>query len=79
MALFGDELAGVDEDDLAGVELDGPSARGGDMDIADIDCVTAHLTEIFDHDPTAFVRRARAYPHPHIHCYGMIRANFVRL
>jgi hypothetical protein len=70
LKLLGNQVAGVDEHQIAGVEYDGPSpCRVNDMVVTDIHAATGHLAEIFDHDATGLSVAAGIHVHPFSHRY----------
>jgi hypothetical protein len=65
--LLGGEVAGVDEQEFAGVKADRPPPGGAHkLVLPDPDRVTAGFTEIIDHDSAAFSIRSWVHPHTRI-------------
>lgn len=66
LLLLGDQLVAVDENQIAGVERDRPSARGVSYMIrTDIHCVPSRIAETFDHSATDLRVRPRIYTPAH--------------
>jgi hypothetical protein len=65
--LLGGEVAGVDEQEFAGVKADRPPPGGAHkLVLPDLNRVTADITEIIDHDSAAFSVRSWVHPHTRI-------------
>jgi hypothetical protein len=65
--LLGGEVAGVDEQEFAGVKADRPPPGGAHkLVLPDPNRVTADFTEIIDHDSAPFSVRSRVHPHTRI-------------
>jgi len=65
--LLGGEVAGVDEQEFAGVKADRPPPGGAHkLVLPDLNRVTADFTEIIDHDSAAFSVRSWVHPHTRI-------------
>lgn len=63
--LLSGEVAAVDEHEFAGVKGDcPPSSRSDKLMFPDLNGMTAHLTEIIDHDSAHFRVRSGVHPHP---------------
>ena len=63
--LLGGQVAAVDENEFAGVKADCPPPGGSDkLQLSDLNGMTAHLTEIIDHDATHFSVRSGMHSHP---------------
>ena len=87
LLLLGDQLVAVNENQIAGIERDRPSARGVSyMILTDIHCVPRRIGEILDHSAADLSVRPQMYTHPHIHRHAAIAgiasrplASFIRL
>jgi hypothetical protein len=65
--LLGGEVAGVDEQEFAGVKADRPPPGGAHkLVLPDLNRVTADFTEIIDHDSAPFSVRSWVHPHTRI-------------
>ena len=63
--LLSGEVAAVNEHEFAGVKGDcPPSSRSDKLLFPDLNGMTAHLTEIIDHDSAHFRVRSGVHPHP---------------
>jgi hypothetical protein len=65
--LLGGEVAGVDEQEFAGVKADRPPPGGAHkLVLPDPNPITADFTEIIDHDSAPFSVRSWVHPHTRI-------------
>ena len=62
------EIAGVREDQIPLIQLNGPAAGGlGNANRSDGDTVASKITEILNDDPTAFITAVGIHPHTLAH------------